>query len=82
VLETTFSPPGLRPVPVRPDRYTTWVICLACGEPLPAALANAGSLRCHDCRLTSAPVLPLFVRLEQLRRRRVQRGEASLERAA
>jgi hypothetical protein len=55
------------------------VICLACGESLPAALSGAGSLRCHDCRLTSAPILPLFVRIDRLRRRK---RRISLERAA
>jgi hypothetical protein len=49
--------------------------------PLPRGLAKTGSLRCHDCRLTSAPILPLFVRFEQLRRGRRNHGE-SFERAA
>ncbi|MHB8644086.1 MAG: hypothetical protein ACYDA3_14510 [Gaiellaceae bacterium] len=32
------------------------VICLACGEPLPEALARCASLRCADCRDERAPI--------------------------
>jgi hypothetical protein len=32
--------------------------CLACGEQLPEALAQAGSLRCQDCRDANAPLDP------------------------
>jgi hypothetical protein len=32
------------------------LICLACGDDLPAALARSGSLRCHDCRSEEAPL--------------------------
>ena len=31
-------------------------ICLACGDPLNPILARLGSLRCHSCRSTGAPL--------------------------
>lgn len=35
--------------------------CLACGDALVPALAFAGSLRCHDCRVDEAPLRPELV---------------------
>jgi hypothetical protein len=32
------------------------LICLACGTFLAGSLANAGALRCHDCRSADAPL--------------------------
>lgn len=33
-------------------------VCLACGVKMESALSRLGSLRCHDCRDTSAPLDP------------------------
>jgi hypothetical protein len=36
------------------------LICLACGAELATPLAEAGSLRCHDCRGAHAPLRGQF----------------------
>jgi hypothetical protein len=38
----------------RPAAPAAELICLACGTFLAASLANAGALRCHDCRSADA----------------------------
>jgi hypothetical protein len=38
------------------DPRSTSSICLACGEPLSAALERTASLRCNDCRDADAPL--------------------------
>jgi hypothetical protein len=37
------------------------VFCFSCGARLEAELECAGSLRCHDCRDTVAPLQPRLV---------------------
>jgi hypothetical protein len=47
---------SLFPVRGRRTMFQMTLICLACGEELQPALADAGSLRCQDCRDTHAPL--------------------------
>ncbi len=55
-------------------------ICLACGGKLPEPLQWAGSLRCHDCRKSNAPLHVEHARWERaLRLRRAAAGGPSEE---
>jgi len=47
-------PPAREGAPI--DPRPTPSICLACAEPLSAALERTASLRCHDCRDADAPL--------------------------
>jgi hypothetical protein len=49
------------------------VSCFACGKPMAPALWQAGSVRCHDCRATGAPLRADLVKLAVGGRRPVLR---------
>jgi len=55
--------PGGHPAPVTTEPLTT-TNCLACGGPLAPPLERSGSLRCHDCRDSGAPIRPELLAAE------------------
>jgi hypothetical protein len=53
------------------------LICLACGDELAPALAEAGSLRCHGCRVLRAPLQAPLARLQRARYEAAILGDAA-----
>ena len=50
---------GVRANHHRPSLEAGLSTCLACGAEIESALSRLGSLRCHDCRDTTARLDPL-----------------------
>jgi hypothetical protein len=42
------------------------LICLSCGSELQPTLAEAGSLRCHDCRARERPLRPELAKRQRI----------------
>jgi len=77
---SSIAPSGADAIVPEVER-TPHGICLACGDDLSEPLRRSASLRCHDCRESSAPlnrelVEPAAERLPSERRRRLFRRAA------